>query len=203
VPAGYLVSGVRVCYALTGAGENYIDRVTLLQLQDPPTGVDAMLDDEITFDGGDPGPVCLNTTPQRPFDPNLGALSLRLGVEFVNDADSVVVLGVGLLTVPDPDSAVSQLQDDVEQLDNKQQRIINVLKEHGEDIDELEHDLDRLTNAVLKHTHVYRTGKGVGHNNTEAVSSTLSFETESPAPKSEPAEVKEKPKKKKKNKKRK
>lgn len=210
VPAGYLVSAVRVCYAQTG--DSHIDRVTLLQLQDPPTEVMAVLDDDITFNGGDPGPVCMNTAPQRPFDPNLGALSLRLGVDFIDDADSVVVLGVGLLTVPDPDSAVSQLQDDVEQLqedvaqlDSNQQRIVNVLNEQGTDIDDLERDLDRLTNAVKTHTHSYLTGRGKGHNNTRATTSTFILDSQSPTPKTEPEEivkespvVKEKPAKKKK-----
>jgi len=193
VPAGYLVNGVRVCYAQTGTGDSHIDRVTLLQLQDPPTGVDAVLDDEIAFDGTDPGPVCLNTTPQRPFDPNMGALSLRFGVDFVDDADSVVILGVGLLTVPDPDSAVSQLQDDVEQLqedveqlDSNQKRIINVLNEQGTDIDDLERDLDRLTNAVITHTHVYLTGRGKGHNKEKVSTSTLILNAVTPTPKPEP-----------------
>lgn len=187
VPAGYLVNGVRVCYAQTG--DSYIDRVTLLQLQDPPTGVDSVLDDEITFNGTDPGPVCMNTAPQRPFDPNAGALSLRLGVDFVDDTDSIVILGVGLLTVPDPDSPVSQLQEDVVQLqedvvqlNSNQERIINVLNEQGTDIDDLERDLDRLTNAVKTHTHVYKTGRGNGHNNVNATTSTLILSSETPAP---------------------
>ena len=202
VPAGYLVNGVRVCYVQTG--DSHIDRVTLLQLQDPPTGVDAVLDDEITFNGTDPGPACVNTALQRvPADPSLGALSLRFGVAFVDAADSIVILGVGLLTVPDPDSAVSQLQDDIEQLqedvaqlDSNQKRIINVLNEHGMDIDELEKELDRLTDAVIKHTHVYMTGRGKGHNNTEATTSTfiLGSETPTPTPKVEPqSEIKEVP----------
>ncbi len=184
VPAGYLVNGVRVCYAQTGTGDSYIDRVTLLQLQDPPTGVDVVLDDDMTFTGDDIGPVCVNTAPQRvPVDPSLGALSMRFGVNFVDDADSVVILGVGLLTIPDPDSALSQLQDDVEQLNSNQERIINVLNDYGMDVDALEKELDRLTNAVLKHTHVYRTGKGYGHNKVEATSSTLTFDPETPSPK--------------------
>ena len=178
VPAGYLVNGVRVCYEQTA--RSHINRVTLLQLQDPPMGVDAVLDDETTFNNSDPGPVCFDTMAQRDsVDPGLGALSLRVGVNFANDTDSVVILGVGLLTVPDPDSAVSQLQDDVEQLqedveqlDSNQKRIVNVLNENGEDIDELEQELDRLTDAVLKHTHVYRTGRGSGHNKVNATTTT-------------------------------
>ena len=201
VPAGYLVNGVRVCYAQTGTGGSHIDRVILLQLQDPPTDVDAVLDDEITFNGTDPGPVCINTAPQRvPVDPSLGALSLRFELDFVDEADSVVILGVGLLTVPDPDSPVSQLEDDLEQLSNNQERIVNVLNEHGMDIDTLEKELDRLTDAVIKHTHVYKTGRGSGHNNVNATTSTFilssdtSTSTPTPTPKTEaPVEVKEAP----------
>ena len=187
VPPGYLVNGVRVCYAQTG--RSHIDQVALIQLQDPPTSIAALLNDETTFDNSDPGPVCVNSAlPAEPIDPALGALSLRVGVNFANDTDSIVILGVGLLTIPDPNSAVSQLEYDVEQLNKDLDRVIGVLREHNADLEALDQELTRLTNAVLKHTHVYRTGKGVGHNNVEATSSTLTFAPETPAPK--PAQTK-------------
>jgi hypothetical protein len=193
VPPGYLVNGVRVCYAQTG--RSHINQVSLLQLQDPPIGVETLLNDETTFNNSDPGPVCVNTAPQRvPIDPSLGALSMRLGMVFANDTDSIVILGIGLLTVPDPNSPVAELEDEVAQLNSNQERIINVLKEHDMELDTLDRDLDRLTDAVIKHTHIYRTGKGVGHNNVEAASSTFTFETETPGPKPEPSVVKKKKK---------
>lgn len=200
VPPGYLVNGVRVCYEQTG--RSHIDQVAILQLEDPPVGVEALLNDETTFNNSDPGPVCVNTAPQRvSIDPSLGALSLRLGMVFGDDTDdSIVILGVGLLTVPDPNSPMAELEDEVAQLNSNQERIITVLKEHDMELDTLDRDLERLTNAVINHTHVYRTGKGVGHNNVEAVSSTLIFETETPVAKSELPVVKEKKKKKKKKK---
>jgi len=200
VPPGYLVNGVRVCYEQTG--RSHIDQVAILQLEDPPVGVEALLNDETTFNNSDPGPVCVNTASQRlSIDPSLGALSLRLGMVFANDTDSIVILGIGLLTVPDPDSPIAELEDEVAQLNSNQERIINVLKEHDMELETLDRDLDRLTDAVINHTHIYRTGKGVGHNNVEATSSTFTFETETPGPEPKPPVVKEEPKKKKKKKK--
>jgi hypothetical protein len=213
VPPGYLVNGVRVCYEQTG--RSHIDQVTLLQLQNPPDSIGAMLNDDITFNNSDPGPVCVDSLPPTdPIDPSLGALSLRVGVNFADTTESIVILGVGLLTVPDPDSPVSQLEDDVaqleddvEQLNSNIKRIAAVLIEHGVRLDNLDNDLDnldnaleRLTNAVIKHTHIYRTGKGVGHNKVEAASSTLIFEEETPEPKSEAPVIKKKSKKKSKKK---
>jgi hypothetical protein len=205
VPAGYLVNGVRVCYAVIG--ENYIDEVSISQLQDPPYGTDIVLFDTTSLNSTDP--VCVNTflTVDGPIDPSMGALTLRFGVNFVDTAESVVIYGVGLLTVPDPDSPVSQLEDDVaqleddvEQLNSNIKRIAAVLIEHGVRLDNLDKDLDRLTNAVIKHTHIYRTGKGVGHNKVEAASSTLIFVEETPEPKPEAPVVEEKSKEKSKKK---
>jgi hypothetical protein len=36
------------------------------------------------------------------------------------------------------------------------------------EVEQLRIDLDNLKDAFLNHTHVYKTGKGVGHNNTDA-----------------------------------
>ena len=171
---------------------------------------------EATFNNSDPGPVCINTAPQRVLiDPSLGALSLRVGMVFGPDpTDSIVILGVGLLTVPDPNSPVMQLEDDVEKLEDDVEklnsnieRIAAVLIEHGmrldtldQDLDNLDNELERLRNAVIKHTHIYWTGKGVGHNKVEAASSTLIFEEETPEPKPEAPVVEKKSKRKSKKK---
>jgi hypothetical protein len=188
VPAGYLVNGVRVCYTVTG--DNYISGALISQLQAPPYDADIVLFERAMLDSMDP--VCVNIVPQRsvPIDPSLGALTLRFGVSFANTTDSIVINGVGLLTVPDPNSPVMQLEDDVEKLEDDVEklnsnieRIAAVLIEHGMRLDALEQNSDRLTNFLKTHTHIYLTGKGVGHNNVEAVSSTYSLESETPAPK--------------------
>ena len=223
VPPGYLVNGVRVCYAVIGG--NFIDEVSISQLQDPPFDTDIVLLDQTMLNSTEP--VCVNTVPplDGPIDPSMGALTLRFGVNFLDTTESVVIYGVGLLTVPDPDSPVSQLEDgvaqledDVAQLNNSIERIAAVLIEHGVRLDNLDNKLDnsikriaavliehgvrldRLTNAVIKHTHIYMTGKGVGHNKVEAASSTLILEEETPEPKPEAPVVEEKSKKKSKRK---
>jgi uncharacterized coiled-coil protein SlyX len=186
---GFLVTGVRVCYELNSAG-SFIDEIGIAQLQDPPDTSTVLLAD--TTDQTDMGPVCVNSAP--PFDdsidPGTGALSLGLGVDFADTADNIVILGVGLLTIPDPNSPVSQLEEDVAQLEEDVaqlnsdiERIAAVLIEHGMRLDTLEQDLDRLTDLVIKHTHTYLTGKGVGHNKVLATSSTFTLETETPTPK--------------------
>jgi uncharacterized coiled-coil protein SlyX len=194
-------------------------------LQDPPYDTDIVLFDTTSLNSTDP--VCVNTflTVDGPIDPSMGALTLRFGVNFVDTTESIVIYGVGLMTVLDPDSPVAQLEDDVAQLEddvaqleddvaqledyvaqleddvaqledgveqleddvaqlNKSiERIAAVLIDHGVRLDNLDNDLDRLTNIVNKHTHIYMTGKGVGHNNVKAASSTYTLDLETLAPK--------------------
>jgi len=117
VSTGYLVTGVRVCYALDSA-TSFINQISLAQLQDPPGSSLVLLDD--MADQTDMGPVCVNSAPPfvDPIDPSQGALSLRLGVDFTDVNNNVVILGVGLLTVPDPNSpilqALQELKDDLQ-----------------------------------------------------------------------------------------
>lgn len=207
VAPGVLVSGIRVCYELTDDDINDDQSlindivITQLQAQDPPASRTVVLNDTTAL--SEVGPICVNSLPSfDDIDPSQGALNLSLGMWFPNLNDSITVLGVGLLTVPDPNApmalALKELQDDVEQLNSNQERIINVLNEQNTDIDDLERDLDRLTNAVKTHTHVYMTGRGRGHNNTEATTSTFILGSETPTPtptsKVEPeSEVKEIP----------
>lgn len=156
VPPGFLVNGVRVCYELSSA-QSYISQVRISQLQDPPATAVVRLDD-----GSDlvaPGPVCVDSAQPAagPVDPQQGALRLDLGAAFAATTDRIVLRGVGLLLVPDPNSpllqAIAELQDQVADLEE----------------------------ALENHTHTYLTGRGTGHNNTVAVSGPATFAV-APAP---------------------
>jgi len=108
VPPGFLVSGVRVCYELSSS-LSYISQIRIGQLQDPPDTALMMLDDGT--DLVDVGPICVNSAEpfSGPINPAEGALRLSLRVNFGDINDSIVVRGVGLLIVPDPDSPLQQL----------------------------------------------------------------------------------------------
>jgi uncharacterized protein YgfB (UPF0149 family) len=83
-----------------------------------------------------------------------------LRVYFGDTVDAIVLRGVGLNLIPDPESPIMQ---------------------------EIE--------ALKKHTHVYLTGKGVGHNNTEAITSEPVEEDPPLPPSPEPPKKPKKPKK--------
>jgi hypothetical protein len=130
VSPGFLISGVRVCYELSSSN-SFINNISLARLQDPPTGLSVLLNDPT--DLTDKGPICVDSAPPlKPIDPSLGAVRLRLGVNFASSGDSIVVRAVGLHLVLDP-------------------------------------------NGPIEHTHIYLTGKGVGHNNTQAITSEPLF----------------------------
>jgi len=130
VSPGFLISGVRVCYELSSSS-SFINNISLAQLQNPPTGLSLLLND--TTDLTNKGPICVDSkAASTPIDPSLGAVRLRLGVNFASDKDSIVVRAVGLHLVLDP-------------------------------------------NGPMEHTHTYLTGKGVGHNNTQAITSEPIF----------------------------
>jgi hypothetical protein len=130
VSPGFLISGVRVCYELSSSS-SFISNISLARLQNPPTGLSLLLND--TTDLTNKGPICVDSAaPSNAIDPSLGAVRLRLGVNFASDKDSIVVRAVGLHLVLDPD-------------------------------------------GPIEHTHIYLTGKGVGHNNTEAITSEPIF----------------------------
>jgi len=129
VSPGFLISGVRVCYELSSSS-SFISDISLVQLQNPPTGLSLLLDD--ATDLTNKGPICVDSAaPSKAIDPSLGAVRLRLGVNF-GGKDLIVVRAVGLHLVLDP-------------------------------------------NGPIEHTHIYLTGKGVGHNNTEATTSEPIF----------------------------
>ena len=132
VSPGFLISGVRVCYELSSSS-SFINNISLARLQNPPTGLSLLLND--TTDLTNKGPICVDSAAplnSTPIDPSLGAVRLRLGVNFASDKDSIVVRAVGLHLVLDP-------------------------------------------NGPMEHTHTYLTGKGVGHNNTQAITSEPIF----------------------------
>jgi hypothetical protein len=139
VPPWNLVTGVRVCYELTNAG-SYISQTRIDQLQNPPSSALVLLDDDTNLI--DPGPVCVNsTTLAAPYiNPATGGLRLSFRVNFGNVNDAILIRGVALTLVPDPESPLQQ-------------------------------QIDSLEEALENHTHKYLTGKGVGHNNTQAVTS--------------------------------
>ncbi len=103
VPPGYLVNGVRVCYEYSSS-TSYLSQIRLAQVQDPPATAVVLLDDGT--DLLDPGPICVDSA--APFaetvDPQAGALLLSLRVNFGDTADRIVVRGVALHLMADPDS---------------------------------------------------------------------------------------------------
>jgi len=105
VPPSYLVTGVRVCYELTSA-ESFISQIRLAQLQDPPGTASVLLDD--ATDQKATGPTCVDTVPSVEINPASGALRLSLRVNFGNTADAIVLRGVGLSLIPDPNSLIQQ-----------------------------------------------------------------------------------------------
>jgi len=152
-PPGFLVNGVRVCYELTNAN-SYISQVRISQLQNPPSQAIVQLDDGT--DLTDPGPVCVNSA--LPFEgtinPSQGALRLSLRVNFSDINDRIVIRGIGLHLVPDPDAPLFKA-------------IHKIIW--------LEHELEELEAAFKNHTHTYLTGQGVGHNNTVAVTGQTNY----------------------------
>jgi hypothetical protein len=163
VPPWYLVTGVRVCYELTNP-RSFISQIRLAQLQNPPGTAVVELDD--VTDQKDIGPTCIDTVPAVQINPASGGLRLSLRVNFGDLNDSIVIRGVGLYFIPDPNSPMQK-------------------------------EIDALREAFENHTHIYLTGKGVGHNNTEAITSEpVDPSVPPPAPPSPPTHPPKKPKKK-------
>jgi hypothetical protein len=164
VPPGYLISGVRVCYE-SDSTDTFISQIRLSQLQDPPSTADVVLDDGTDQAGYEP--ICANSVaPPALIDPALGGLRLSFRVNFGDTSDRIVLRGVALLLEPkadgdletrvgDLETAVSGLQTDVADLNTR--------------VGDLEEDVESFNN----HTHTYLTGRGRGHNNTEATTGPL------------------------------
>ncbi len=137
VPPWYLVTKVRVCYELKDT-RSFISQIQLAQLQDPPGAALGVLDDPT--DQKAVGPICVDSVPADQFNPANGALRLSLRVNFGDITDAIVLRGIGLYLVPDPNNPMQK-------------------------------EIEALWEAFENHTHIYLTGKGVGHNNTEAITS--------------------------------
>lgn len=167
VPPWYLVTGVRMCYELSVNATSFISQIRLAQLQNPPGTAVVELDDGT--DLTNPGPVCVDSAGplvSGSINPADGALRLSLRVNFGNTADAIVLRGVGLKLIPDPESPMQK-------------------------------EIEALWEAFENHTHIYLTGKGVGHNNTEAITSEpVDPSVPPPAPPSPPTHPPKKPKKK-------
>lgn len=174
-PPGHLVNGVRVCYVLNST-ESIITRISLAQLQNPLDPAQVLLDDMTSQ--SEMGPVCVDSAPPfgDPINPVMGPLSLRLGVNIADPVDNIVILGVALLTIPDPNSpmllAIQQLQSDLQEVEGNLQEVEGNLQE-------VEDDLREVKDNLQNHTHTYMTGRGVGHNNTMATTGSSSFSSES------------------------
>jgi hypothetical protein len=152
VPPGYLISGVRVCYEVSE--DAYITSIQLVQVQDPPSSATLVLDDPTDQPNTDP--VCVDTDPDalltEPIDPAVGGLRLSLGINSGGEVDDLIVLrAVGLHLVLDPNSLMLQA---VEAL-----------------LEDLDIELrEVIADAVENHSHLYLTGRGVGHNKVTAES---------------------------------
>jgi hypothetical protein len=144
VPSGLLVDGVRVCYELSDR-RSTISGVRIEQLDDPPDRTQALL-----VDGrGMPalGPICVDTAaPAQPIDASTGSLRLQLRLDFPDPTagDRIVIRGVGLHVVNDPNGP---LQGEIARINKR---------------------LKYLETTLGNHSHIYLTAKGVGHNNTNA-----------------------------------
>jgi len=94
VPPGHLVKGVSVAYELT-SDKSFITQIRIIQLQNPPGTALVLLDDATPLTAK--GPVIVAShAPAAPIDPNKGALSLSLRLDFGNIADRIVLHAVGL-----------------------------------------------------------------------------------------------------------
>ena len=106
MPPGYLVTGVRFSYETRSSSTDtpsFISQIRLAQVQDPPATALVLLDDGTDLTA--PGPVCADSAaPAEPIYPAAGALLLALRVNFASTDDRIVVRGVALDLVPDPES---------------------------------------------------------------------------------------------------
>ena len=150
VPPGLLVKGVRLCYEVSSEAFS-IDEVRILQLQDPPTSDALVFQDETDLTSAEA--VCVDTAEaEELIDPTAGSLRLQLiltGPETVSPEDCIIIHGLGIHAVSDPESPLIKLISRVDQLERE----------------------------LRGHTHEYLTGRGVGHNNTRARTSTASTDS--------------------------
>lgn len=98
---------------------------------------------------------------------------------FINTASW---MGLSVTAGQDPFGAIADLEDRVSDVEDDVAWLIPVVRQLVADLDALEALVDRIANALRdlqqtvaelredfdNHTHTYLTGKGVGHNNTEA-----------------------------------
>jgi hypothetical protein len=85
IPPGFLLSRVRVCYALSNS-RSFIRQIRIAQVADPPVSATVILDDPRQLTN--PGPVCVNGK-RTEIDPSLGALLLYIYVQFGDNPDNL------------------------------------------------------------------------------------------------------------------
>jgi hypothetical protein len=221
VPPGYFVNGVQVCYELSNPA-GFINEIRLTQLGSPPVSVIGILTEVIDEGNGELCVDVLRGRDDAPIDPSAGPLQLSLGLTFTNPIsdvprvleDKIVVTAVGLhlfsieSAIPDQ---IAKLQYNVEALNVAVRRIDGAVDDLESDVARLipfvrtiRTDLNDLEEEFVTHGHMYLTGKGEGHNNTEAYSGLPSYGEPStlPVPPKEKKKKKsKKPKKVKKSKK--
>jgi hypothetical protein len=88
----YLITGVRVCYELSNP-RSFISQIRLAQTQAPPGTQLVMLDDGTNHT--QPGPRCVDSE-RTSIDPNKGAVTLGLRINFDDTGDRINILAVGL-----------------------------------------------------------------------------------------------------------
>jgi hypothetical protein len=152
VPPGYLVTGVRVCYTTVYSGS--ISEISITQLWDSTAAVTVPLHQLAVLTN--PVFACADTTAAALINQDNGPLRLTFGVSLPMPNDAVVLQGVGLYLRADANSLQEQI------------RVLN-------------EKLENLTADFENHTHTYLTGIGVGHNNTQAVTTGPTIGV-SPAP---------------------
>lgn len=73
-----------------------------------------------------------------------------------------------LAVEPDVAGDLDQIKSDIEQIKTDLETLSIEVEQLRIDLDALILEVEQLKEAFLNHTHIYKTGKGVGHNNTDA-----------------------------------
>jgi outer membrane murein-binding lipoprotein Lpp len=148
VPAGYLVTGVQVCYANTDPSPgNYLTQITLAQLTPTAPALLVLVDDSDRT----AAEACVSVPAFGPVDPSLGALRLGLGFHLMSNYP-FEIRGVALMTIPDPNSpaaqALAQLRTDLDGLVALVNTLAGEVDGLGVDVSTLRTDLNGLTAFV-------------------------------------------------------
>ncbi len=76
--------------------------------------------------------------------------------------------GLELTVEADPFEDLEQIKDDLDQVKEDLENLTIEIEQLRTDLDNLIVEVQQLKEEFMTHTHVYKTGKGVGHNNTDA-----------------------------------